>query len=181
MKILICISSFPSPHTLRKKFPDSSHSREIPAAESPWEKALPHSSWGQELHPSDWGYWPGQAAELWDINVHIRDKFFLENWFLTFDKRIFGTEDTVALNVKEIALSLEGLWWQLGAWHIDGDEGHGAAEEVLEWWRHLFAFPTNKGEKILTESWNTIYLSRNSQHEIQANIWCSLKLLINFS
>lgn len=43
-----------------------------------------------------------------------------------------------------VALSLQGLWRQLGSWHIDGAQRHGAAEEVLEWRRHLFAFPASE-------------------------------------
>lgn len=49
-----------------------------------------------------------------------------------------------------ILLSLEGLWRQLGSWHVDGAERHGAAEEVLEWRRHLFAFPARE------RRWNEI-------------------------
>lgn len=55
-------------------------------------------------------------------------------------------------------VSLEGLGRQLGSWHVDGAERHGTAEEVLEWWRHLFTFPAERdmGNKIKKKMFLTV-------------------------
>lgn len=45
---------------------------------------------------------------------------------------------------EQSAASLECLWRQFGSRHVDGAQGGGAAKEVLERRRDLFAFPAGE-------------------------------------